>query len=100
MPRDRVVPRHAVARLASKRGRPAKARKALGVLVRALHSRQGDKDVYSFFIPGRDITRIADIIRVARDESDALKGFQRKEIRNHVRSIVLYLNQMNVLFPN
>jgi DGQHR domain-containing protein len=100
MPRNHVVPKHAVGRRTGKRGRPAKTSTALGVLVRALHARQGDKDVYSFFMPGRDITRIADIIRVARDESDALKGFQRKEIRNHVRSIVLYLNQMNVLFPN
>jgi len=61
---------------------------------------QGDNDVYSFFMPRRDITRIADIIRVGCDESHALKRFQRKEIRNHVRSIVQFLNQSNVLFPN
>jgi len=29
-----------------------------------------------------------------------LKGFQRPEIRNHVNSIVEYLNQKNVIFPN
>ena len=100
MPRHRVVARQSVAKHETKRGRPAKRRSIPNVLVRALHARQGDKDLYSFFIPGQEITRIADIIRVSRDDTDALRGFQRKEIRNHVRSIVLYLNQMNVLFPN
>jgi DGQHR domain-containing protein len=51
-------------------------------------------------MPGNEITQIADIIRVARDERHVLKGFQRKEIRNHVRDIVQYLDKMNVLFPN
>ena len=92
--------RSAAANSMTRRGRPPKSRATSNVVVRALHARQGDKDLYSFFMPGRDITRLADIIRVSRDESDALKGFQRKEIRNHVRSIVQYLNQMNVLFPN
>ena len=95
----RTVPRRSFPKSTTRRGRPPKARTAL-ISVRALHARQGDKDVYSFFMRGHDLTRIADIIRVSRDESDGLKGFQRKEIRNHVRSIVQYLNQMNVLFPN
>ena len=77
-----------------------RSRNTASVSVRALHTRQGNKDVYAFFLPGGDVARIADIIRVARDERDALKGFQRKEIRNHVRDIVQYLNKMNVLFPN
>ena len=58
------------------------------ISVRALHTRQGNNDVYAFFMPGNEITQIADIIRVARDERHVLKGFQRKEIRNHVRDIV------------
>jgi DGQHR domain-containing protein len=49
---------------------------------------------------GADVVRVADISRVERTESDELKGFQRPEIRNHVRGIVEYLNQGNVLFPN
>lgn len=82
-------------------GRAAVARRARSsITVRALHTRQGNRDVYAFFVPGSEITQIADIIRVARDERDALKGFQRREIRNHVRDIVQYLNKMNVLFPN
>ena len=71
------------------------------IVVRALHTTQGDGlDVYAFFIKGADIVKVADISRVERDESDALKGFQRPEIRNHVKGIVDYLNQGSVLFPN
>lgn len=77
------------------------ARVAEEIVIRALKSTQGDGlDVYAFFIRGSDIVRIADITRVERDDSEALKGFQRPEIRNHVKGIVDYLNQGNVLFPN
>jgi DGQHR domain-containing protein len=78
---------------------PPKSKNA--IVVRALHTTQGDGlDVYAFFIKGGDIVKVADITRVERDESDVLKGFQRPEIRNHVKGIVDYLNQGNVLFPN
>lgn len=71
------------------------------IVVRALHTKQGaGLDVYAFFIRGADIVRVADISRIARDESDTLKGFQRPEIRSHVKGIVDYLNQGAVLFPN
>ena len=71
------------------------------LVVRALRTTQGkDTPVFSFFMPGGDITRIADISRVERDETDSLKGFQRREIRDHVRAITQFLNQGDVLFPN
>ncbi|RTL31980.1 MAG: DGQHR domain-containing protein [Burkholderiales bacterium] len=71
------------------------------VVIRALRTTQGEGlDVYSFFIKGSDIVRVADISRVERDEEDELKGFQRPEIKNHVKGIVDYLNQGQVLFPN
>lgn len=71
------------------------------LVVRALHTRQGPGlDVYAFFIQGADILKIADISRVGRAEDDSLKGFQRPEIRSHVKGIVDYLNQGSVLFPN
>lgn len=78
---------------------PPKA--ATAIVVRALHTTQGDGlDVYAFFIKGGDIVKVADISRIERDESDSLKGFQRPDIRSHVKGIVDYLNQGNVLFPN
>lgn len=71
------------------------------IVVRALHTTQGNgTDVYAFFIHGSDIVRVADISRVGRDDTDTLKGFQRPEIRSHVKGIVDYLNQGQVLFPN
>ena len=71
------------------------------LIVRALRSTQGDSlDVYAFFIPGRLITQIADISRIHRSEKNGLEGFQRKEIREHVKTIEAYLDQGNVLFPN
>ena len=71
------------------------------VVVRALHTTQGDGvDVYAFFVRGADIVRLADISRIERDENDNLKGFQRPEIRSHVKGIVDYLNQGKILFPN
>lgn len=71
------------------------------LVVRALHTTQGaGLDVYAFFIKGGDIVRVADISRIERDATDALKGFQRPEIREHVKGIIDYLNQGDVLFPN
>lgn len=69
--------------------------------VRALRTDQSKGiSVFAFFMPGARITEVADITRVAREDDDSLKGFQRPEIRNHVRSIIQYLNQSRVLFPN
>ena len=71
------------------------------IVIRALHTKQGDDlDVYAFFIKGSDIIRVANISRVSRDENESLKGFQRPEIKSHVKGIVDYLNQGSVLFPN
>jgi DGQHR domain-containing protein len=69
--------------------------------LRAVRAQQADDvDVYSFFMRGEDVLRIADISRVHRDETDELKGFQRKEIQSHVKSIVEYLDGGAVIFPN
>lgn len=79
----------------------ATSKKGKEIVIRALRTRQGlGLDVYAFFIRGSDIVRVADISRIGRDEQEGLRGFQRPEIRTHVRSIVEYLNQGNVLFPN
>ncbi len=71
------------------------------IIVRALRTTQGSGiDVFAFFLFGSDVTRVADISRVERDEGDELKGFQRSEVKSHVKSIVDYLNSDKVLFPN
>lgn len=69
--------------------------------VRALRTQQADSvDIYSFFVPGADLLRIAEISRIHRNSDGSLLGFQRKQIRNHVRSIVEFLDQGSILFPN
>jgi DGQHR domain-containing protein len=69
--------------------------------LRAVRSRQGNGiDVYSFFIPGERITQVADITRIHRDGQERLAGFQRDEIKRHVKGIVEYLDHGDVLFPN
>lgn len=71
------------------------------LILRALRTIQAKQiEVFSFFVPGEMIMQVADISRVHHDETDSLQGFQRKEIKNHVNSIVEYLNNMDVLFPN
>ncbi len=68
--------------------------------VRSTRTRQGNGvDVYSFFLRGVDVARIADINRVGRS-NDELEGFQRPEIKKHVRSIVEFLDSGPILFPN
>lgn len=70
------------------------------ISVRALRTQQGpDIDVFAFFLPGDQVTQIADISRLRRGEGQ-LDGFQRKEIRAHVSEIAEFLSQGPVLFPN
>jgi len=70
------------------------------IVVRAVKTRQGESvEVYAFFLYGSDVARIADISRIVREEGE-LKGFQRKEIRSHVNSIIEFLDSGPVLFPN
>jgi DGQHR domain-containing protein len=71
------------------------------IVVRAVRTKQGaGVDVYAFFLPGAMILEAAEITRVQRDESSALHGFQRPEIRAHVRQISEFLDHGPVLFPN
>lgn len=71
------------------------------IKVRALKTNQGRAiDLYSFFLPGSEIAQIAQISRIQRNISHTLEGFQRKEIKDHVKRIVEYLNTGEVLFPN
>lgn len=68
--------------------------------VRATRAIQGDGiAVYSFFLKGADIARIADISRLER-ENGKLKGFQRAAIKSHVREIADFLDAGPALFPN
>ena len=68
--------------------------------IRAVRAEQGEgTGVFAFFLHGADINRIADISRIRRDDTE-LKGFQRREIRDHVKDITAFLDSGPVLFPN
>lgn len=68
--------------------------------IRAVRTEQGvGTAIFAFFLYGADVSRIADISRIRRDEQE-LKGFQRPEIRNHVKEITAFLDSGPVLFPN
>lgn len=69
------------------------------LVVRALKTHQGNVEVFAFFLFGPDITRVADISRMSREDGE-LRGFQRREVRAHVKSIADFLNRGPVLFPN
>jgi DGQHR domain-containing protein len=56
--------------------------------------------LYLFTLTASEILRVADISRVSRDEAGKLIGYQRPEVRGHVKEIVDYLNGPAVLFPN
>ena len=70
------------------------------VSVRAIRTRQGACDVFAFFLPGERVLEIAEISRIRPAESGGIAGFQRPEIRSHVRNIIEYLERGSVLFPN
>src|SRR4051812_20223625 len=74
---------------------------SLGQLsVRAIRTQQGETDVYAFFLPSLRLLEIAEISRISQGPSGSITGFQRPEIRSHVRNIVEYLDRGAVLFPN
>ena len=66
----------------------------------ALLATQGRTPVYLLFLPGKDLLEIADISRATRGKKNALEGFQRREIRDHVNEIARYLDNDGTLFPN
>lgn len=73
---------------------------ATEIKVNALQFAQGEFAVYAFALPGSDLTSVADLSRVSRDDQQRLLGFQRPEIQQHVRQITTYLDSGPGLFPN
>jgi len=67
--------------------------------VHAVRTSQAGMDVYAMFLPGARVLEIADIARIRQVDGE-IAGFQRPEIRAHVRGIAEYLDRGAVLFPN
>jgi DGQHR domain-containing protein len=56
--------------------------------------------LFLFSLSASDLLRVAEVSRVSRDSSGRLLGYQRPEVKRHVRNIVEYLDGDEVLFPN
>lgn len=60
----------------------------------------GSHPLFLFALTADDLGRIADISRIGRDDSGALIGYQRGEVRKHVDGIIEYLDGEQPLLPN
>jgi DGQHR domain-containing protein len=71
------------------------------ITVKALRTTQGESfDIFSFFIHACDLNLIADISRLQSSSDGKLHGFQRPEIKSHIKGITDYLDLRDVIFPN
>ena len=71
------------------------------VRVRALRVVQdAAHPLFLFTLSAKELLAVADVSRVSRDDTGRLIGYQRAEVRRHVRDIVEYLDSSDVLFPN
>jgi DGQHR domain-containing protein len=62
---------------------------------------QNDKyPLYLFALTGEELHQVADISRIGRDGAGILIGYQRAEVRRHIKNIVEYLDSDAPLFPN
>lgn len=60
----------------------------------------GGTPVYLFSLTAGEILQVAEISRIARGNQSELIGYQRREVRQHVKEITDYLDGDDVLFPN
>lgn len=68
---------------------------------RALRLVQDPKHpLFLFALTARELLQVADVSRVSRTEMGKLIGYQRPEVKKHVRGIIEYLDSGPVLFPN
>ncbi|MDM1328911.1 DGQHR domain-containing protein DpdB [Acinetobacter indicus] len=71
------------------------------ITVKALRTVQGeDFHIFAFFIRAKDLNLIADISRLQTSDKGELTGFQRPEIKSHIKGIIEYLDLRNIIFPN
>src|ERR671933_135077 len=61
---------------------------------------QGDRELYSFAVDGKQLGSFATVARVGRDEDAGLQGYQRPEVLKHIRGIQRYLEKPGALLPN
>jgi DGQHR domain-containing protein len=60
----------------------------------------GGNEILLFTLAPNEVLQVADIARIARADQGQLIGYQRPEVRGHVRNIREYLQGDSVVFPN
>jgi DGQHR domain-containing protein len=74
---------------------------ARSIVRRALQLRQvAENPLYLFTLTAEEIFKVADISRISRDQGGDLIGYQRQEVKQHVKEIASYLASERPLFPN
>ena len=67
----------------------------------ALRIRQGkSRVIYSFAVDGKLLPQFTTISRIARDEQQAIQGYQRPEVLSHIAQIRQYVESEAPLLPN
>jgi DGQHR domain-containing protein len=56
--------------------------------------------LYVLSLTAKELTAVADISRVSRTSDGLLMGYQRGEVRSHIKDIIEYLNSDDALLPN
>lgn len=56
--------------------------------------------LFQFALTGSELSQIAEISRISRDDKGKLIGYQRPEVKKHIQNIVEYLDNGQVVFPN
>jgi DGQHR domain-containing protein len=73
----------------------------MALKVPALEMKQtADRYLYSFAIDGKQLSKVAAVSRVKRDEHQELVGYQRPEVLSHIAEIRKYLESSDPLLPN
>ena len=66
----------------------------------ALQVRQGDRQLYQFAVPAKQLAEISTVSRIHRTDVGEVAGYQRPEVLRHVTAIRRYLESPGALMPN
>lgn len=56
--------------------------------------------LYLFSLKAHEVLKVAQVSRISRSQNGQLIGYQRPEVRRHIKEITSYLNSKDVVFPN
>lgn len=66
----------------------------------ALAYHQNSRTLYSLVVQGRELSEIATVSRIRRDDETNVQGYQRSEVLSHISEIRSYLESDGAVLPN